>query len=454
VRRRTPASAGEEPAVSLFDAPPVPQHGFYGWRVVAAAFAVLFVAYGLQFSFGVFVSEITHDTGLSRAQLLLPYAVYVALYSWLSAVSGWATDRFGPQRVVAVGAVLLGLGWAGLGASHSLWQVYLTLGVVAAVGMSATWVPCNATVVRWFVRRRGLAVGVASTGGATGNVIVPPLTAGLVVVIGWRPTLPVLAAAAVAVMLICSRFMIRDPEQIGLHPDGDAHPPVATGSSLADEDSYTAAEARHTGAFWCMFALYALSWIAVFVPFAHIVAFAEDLGYASLAASLLLSAIGVGGVIGRLTAGPLSDHIGRRPTLMMLLGLEVVAFVGFALGQSLWILYPSAMVFGAGYGGSTAILPALVGDQFGRRSAGAIVGQIFAGAGAMAAIGPYVAAALYDATASYRIAFVLSGACNVVALLLASLLRPPTRRVTGPGGNGYDEALSKRSMKSAALRTP
>jgi MFS family permease len=263
-----------------------------------------------------------------------------------------------------------------------------------------------------------------------GNVIVPPVAAGLVALIGWRTTLPVLAVVAAATMVVCARKMIRDPEQIGLHPDGDSRPPEATASSVGDEDSYSASEARHTGAFWCVFALYALSWIAVFVPFAHIAAFAEDLGYASLAASLLLSAIGVGGVGGRLAAGPLSDRIGRRPTLVLLLGLEVVAFIGFAAAQSLWILYPSAVVFGAGYGGSTAILPALVGDQFGRRSAGAIVGQIFAGAGAMAAIGPYAAAALYDATSSYRVAFLLSGACNVIALVLATLLRPPRRHGT------------------------
>jgi MFS family permease len=427
----TPRSTQEAAALASPAAPsagPPPRAVFYGWRVVGAAFTVLFVAYGLQFSFGVFVSQITQDTGWSRSQILLPYAIYVALYAWLSSVSGWATDRWGPRRVVVVGAIILGAGWAAFGASTSLWQVYVSLGVVAAIGMSATWVPCNATVVRWFVRRRGLAVGVASTGGATGNLVVPPVAAGLVAVIGWRPTLPLLALIGTVAMLACSRFLVRDPEQIGLHPDGDPHPPVATDSSLADEDSFTAAEARRTGTFWCVFALFALSWLAVFVPFAHIVAFAEDLGYESLAASLLLSAIGLGGVSGRLGAGPLSDRFGRRPTLALLLALQVVAFTGFAAAQNLWLLYPSALVFGAAYGGSTTLLPALIGDQFGRRSAGAIVGQIFAGAGAMAAVGPYVAAALYDATASYRLAFVLSGACNLVALALAATLRPPRRR--------------------------
>src|SRR4029077_9988722 len=128
-----------------------------------------FVAYGIQFSFGVFLKQITDDMGWSRSQVLLPYAVYVSLYSALSVVSGWATDRFGPGRVVAVGGVILALGWGGLGLSHSLWQVYVTLGVVSAIGMSAAWVPCNATVVRWFVRRGGLAVGMGSRGGCGGH---------------------------------------------------------------------------------------------------------------------------------------------------------------------------------------------------------------------------------------------------------------------------------------------
>ena len=300
---------------------------------------MLFVAYGLQFSFGVFVNEITTTpAGAGRTpaavrRLRRPLLV-------LSSVSGWATDRYGPRRVVAIGAVILGIGWAGFGLSHELWQVYLTLGVVAAVGMSATWVPCNATVVRWFVRRRGTAVGVASAGGATGNLVVPPVAAGLIAVVGWRATIPAMAVVGTVAMLACSRFMVRDPEELGLHPDGDALPPVATATSLADEDSFTAAEARRTGTFWCLFALFALTWIAVFVPFAHLAAFAEDLGESALAASLLLSAIGLGGVAGRLTIGPLSDRVGRRPTLAFLLALQVVAFSGFAAAHGLCDVVP------------------------------------------------------------------------------------------------------------------
>jgi MFS family permease len=386
------------------------------------------VGYGLQFSFGVFVTEVTRDMGWSRAELLLPYAVYVGLYSALSSVSGWATDRFGPGRVVAIGAVVLGLGWTGFGLSRQLWQVYLSLGLVAAIGMSAVWVPCNATVVRWFVRRRGLAVGVASAGGSVGNLLAPPLAAVLVGLIGWRATLPVMALTGTVVLVACSRFLVRDPERMGLHPDGADHAPVATATSIADIDSYTLGDARRTTTFWCLSGVFALTWLAVFVPFAHIAAFADDLGYSSFTSSLLLSAIGLGGVTGRLTTGSVSDRMGRRPTLAIMLALQIAAFAGFTASHGLGLLFPAAVVFGFSYGGSVTLFPALVGDQFGRMHAGSIVGTIFASAGSLAAFGPYLAAALYDATDSYRLAFVLSGLANAASLVLVSILRPPVRR--------------------------
>ena len=403
--------------------------GFYGWRVVGAAFVVLMIGYGLQFSFGVFVTEITKDQGWSRAELVLPYAVYVALYSMLSSVSGWATDRFGPRQVVAVGAVLLGLGWTGFGLAQELWQVYVSLGIVAAIGMSAVWVPCNATVVRWFVRRRGLAVGVTSAGGSVGNLLAPPAAAALVGLIGWRTTLPVMAVVGTVILIGCSRFLVRDPEQLGQHPDGADHPPVATTTSIGDADSYTLGDARRTGTFWCLTGLFALTWLAVFVPFAHLAAFARDLGSSSFTASLMLSAIGLGGITGRLTTGSLSDRIGRRPSLAIMLALQIVAFAAFAAAHGLLLLFPAAVLFGFSYGGSVTLFPALVGDQFGRLYAGAIVGTIFASAGALAAVGPFLAAALYDATDSYRLAFALGALANGASLLLVALLRPPTRHV-------------------------
>ena len=201
---------------------------FHGWHVVGAAFAVLFLAYGLQFSYGVFVTSMASDLGWSRAQTALPYSIYVFLYSVLSAVTGRATDRFGPRIVIRTGAVLLGLGWGLSALIAKPWHLNVTLGLVAALGMSVAWVPCNATVARWFTRRRGTAVAIASTGASFGNFIVPALVAALIPYWGWRMILGVLATLSALCIFIVARYMVRDPEALGLWPDGDqVSPPHA-----------------------------------------------------------------------------------------------------------------------------------------------------------------------------------------------------------------------------------
>jgi MFS family permease len=397
---------------------------FRGWIVVATCFAVLAVAYGMQFSFGVFVDPITDDTGWSTTSLSLAYAIYVALYSLLSSVSGWATDRFGPRLVLVVGGTVLGAGWALLGVAQAPWQVYLALGVVAAVGMSASWVPTNATVVKWFVRRRGLAVGIASTGGSVGNFVVPPVVAACIVAFGWRPTLVAMGIVGGLALVVLARWMVRSPESVGLHPDGDATP-AATAS---DGGGFTAAQARRTRTFWVMFAVFALTWLVVFVPFLHVVPFAEDLGVGSLMAAWVVSVIGIGGAAGRLLVGPGSDRVGRRTALAAMLAVQAVGFLGMAAAEGLPLLLPSAFLFGFAYGGGVTTMPGLVGDYFGRAHAGTIVGAIFALSGSLAAIGPFVAGLLYDATGSYRSSFVLSALCNLAALGLVAFLRPPVQR--------------------------
>lgn len=413
---------------------------FYGWYAALAAFAVLATAYGAQFSYGVFVRAMQDDLGWSRGELAYPQSVYIFVYSVLSVVSGWATDRFGPRAVVATGAVLLGAGYVLMSRVTELWQVYLVLGLVAGVGMSAAFVPCNATVVRWFVRRRGRALSISSSGGSVGNIVAPLAAASLIGSVGWRSSWAVIGVASTAIMLACAAILVRDPEQRGLRPDGDLpvrgaaelvggtpsrHRTAERTASVAHEARFTAGEAVRTGSFWMMFVVFLLTWMAVFVPMVHLPAFAEDLGHSKVAAASVLSAVGVGGLIGRLSMGTASDRVGRRPALAAMMALQVVGFAGLAASSGLLPLYLSAGVFGFSYGGGVVIFPALVGDYFGRASAGAIVGLIFAGAGGPAAAGPFLAGYLFDVTGSYRSSLLAGVAVNLAALALITRLRPP-----------------------------
>jgi MFS family permease len=386
--------------------------------VVGAAFTVLFVVYGIQFSFGVFVVDIVEDTGWSESRLQLIFAIYIAGYSVLSAATGVATDRFGPQIVVAAGSVILTAGYIIWARAESIWWVALGLGVVLPIGMSASWVPVNATVVRWFIVQRGLATAITTAGGSVANIAVPPFAAILVDAYGWRTAITVLAIGGGLVMMASSFFFARDPESIGEHPDGIPR----TVEEAAAEHGLTSGQATRTSAYWLLFGMYSLTFVAVFVPFVHGTQFAQSLGISKFLGSTVISAIGVGGLVGRLLAGPISDRIDRRRVVVFAFTVETVAFVGIAMSQGLWLLYPSAVAFGFAYGAGVTVFPALVADYFGRAHTGAIVGQIFATAGPLAALGPYAAQLLVDATNSYRLAFLLAGAANGAALLMSTRL--------------------------------
>jgi MFS transporter, OFA family, oxalate/formate antiporter len=416
-------SAREEPP-AIAEVISTQQGFFYGWIVVACTFIVLCVAYGIQFTFGVFLPFISADTGWDRSSLSLSYSLYVFVYSALGVVTGRLTDRLGPRIVLTVGGCLLGGGVMLISQVHALWQLYIVLGLIAASGMSAAYVPCNATVVRWFTLKRGLALSITSSGTSFGMFIFPPLTTALITMYGWRETYLILGLLAVSAIISCATFIVRDPEKIGLQPDG--HPPqqtlpghVAEHISLAKD--WTLATARRTTTFWLLNIIFTLTWLVVFIPMVHIVPFAVDLGISQFRAAMTISVIGFAGFAGRLAIGTISDHLGRVPTLGLCLLFQALAFLGFTISTGLSLLYSAAAVFGFSYGGVTALFPALIGDFFGRTAVGAIVGFIFA----------LVAGYIYDATNSYSAAFVLSATLNMAALLLVFLLKKPAMKHDG-----------------------
>lgn len=390
---------------------------FAGWYVAAGAFAVLFLAYGLQFSYGLFVTGMANDLGWSRAETSLPYSVYVLGYMLLSVVTGRATDRFGPRVVITIGAALLGLGWGLSALVTERWHLHLTLGCIAALGMSVTWVPCNATVARWFVRRRGYAVGIASSGTSFGNFIVPAIAAPLIAAFGWRIALATLAVACALLMMVAARFMLRDPESHGLSPDGDPLPAVT-----APVAGVSLREAMRAETFWLLTAIYVVTWLAVFMPFVHAVAMAEDLGYSKPAAASVLSAIGIGGVLGRLCSGALMDRLGHFPTLLAIFALQVASFVLFACATRLPLLWFAAALFGFAYGGGVTALAPLCSALYGRAHVASIVGAIFALTALPSAAGPWIAGWLYDATGGYAPALWFAAGLNVAALVLTLVL--------------------------------
>jgi MFS family permease len=404
-----------------------PGRVFYGWTVVTAAGLVLFMAYGTQYAFGVFFAALVEEFGWSRASVSGVFSLYAAVYSGFALMAGRLTDRWGPRTVIAIGGALLGAGLVAMSRVGALWQPYLLYGTIGALGMSTAYVPCNATVAKWFTRRRGLAVGLASAGGSLGTFALPPVAHFLVSRLGWRWSYVLFGLAIFLTLNALAVLMRRDPETVGLAPDGDRPARGATppGSPVRD---WTIRRALRSRRFWILYGVFTATWTPVFIPLVHLVPMARGLGVPPLLAATLVSAVGAAALIGRLVMGGASDRIGRRGALAIALALQTGAFAGFAQSHALPALYASSLVFGFSYGAASTLFPATVADVFGREQAGTLAGLLFALAGSMAALGPVIAGFIYDRAGDYQLAWWLSAGCNGLALLLIMSFPLPRAR--------------------------
>jgi len=406
---------------------------YYGWVITGCAFFVLFFTYGVQYSFGVFVPPMVDELGWDRASLGGAFSLYSIIYTMFTVVSGKLTDSHGPRRIIAVGGVLLATGLIATSQLSSQWQLFFWYGIVAALGMSTAYIPCNMTVVKWFRRKRGLALGIAASGASIGILLIPILSTFLIERFNWRFGLLVLGCSMFVVLLIAARFMIGSPETLSL-ADGQIEANENGVGGVAQ--SWSVAEARKSASFWFLLLGFALTMTTVGVPFVHVVSYGRDIGLSDGDGALAVSVIGLLSLIGGLTLGAMSDRYGRKSAFVIAYVLQVVAFVLFLKADNAGSVYLAAAFFGCYYGGFASLYPALVGDLFGPDHAGAIGGLIVAGGGILGGWGPALAGYLRDVNGNYNDAFVLcliSAVCSVVLfVVLPKPKRPISYRVVAP----------------------
>jgi MFS family permease len=407
---------------------------FYGWVITGVVFINLGMAYGAQYSFGVLFPSLLEEFKWTRQSISGAFSLYNFMYSVLGILLGRWCDRFGPRIILIFGSIFLGAGIGLISQVQAPWHLYMVYGLLASWGMSATYITASPTIVKWFIEKRGLAVGVAQSGLGVGIIAIPPLCGALIAALGWRQACMILGAAVFVVQIVMAPFLIGHPEKIGLHPDGRAHEPRSSSGgidreAIYDEITYSMAEAIHTRSFWVLTAVFFCTWIFVFLPLVHLVIFALDIGLSQKSAFIALGTLGGGSMIGRLSMGFLSDRIGRKPALAINLGLQVFCWFWIMGTRSSWMLFLFTAVFGFSYGGVSALFPAIIGDYFGRLQAASVIGAVFTIAGVASAIGPLVAGYIYDLSRSYQPAFLLGALTNFLALILLFFSKPPLKEV-------------------------
>jgi OFA family oxalate/formate antiporter-like MFS transporter len=390
---------------------------FYGWIVVAAVFAITFVGFGSAYTFSAFVQPLQHEFGASRGSVSLVFALSGFLYFSFGIISGRLADRWGARRLAVIGMTLVGGGLALASVARTLIEVYLAYGLGVGLGIGCAYVPVVGVVQRWFDKRRGLASGLAVSGIGVGTLAMPPLAAVLIEALGWRDAYLALGIGAATLGIGMSLLIVSDPRDRGLHADGvdsDARPAGRPPRGMTVQQAVRSAE------FKSLYAACLICSFAVFVPFVHLVPFAQDHGIEQTRAALLIAMIGAGSTFGRFFLGGVADRIGRTAFL-------VVTYIGMTVAMAIWIVAESfaalalfAVVLGLFYGGWVAVLPAVVMDRFGGVNLSAIIGVLYTSVAVGTLIGPSVAGFLFDMTHSYRSAIIASVLANLVAAAIAA----------------------------------
>ncbi|ADJ15030.1 MFS transporter [Halalkalicoccus jeotgali] len=387
---------------------------YYGWVVVAACFLGSFVVFGLSYSFGVFFEPILAEFGRSRGVTSVAFGVQ-SLMLYLGAVGiGVLVDRYGTRRMLAAGAVVLVFGLLATSRAQSLLVLVFTYGIVTGLGMSVLFVVSYATVPRWFDRRQGLAGGLASAGLGMGMVVVAPAADALIVRVGWRSALSILAAGAVALLAVAI-VAVRDEPAPAQVPAREFDRGVRASERPPLRDQLAAVRAiAGSPAFLAQFVGWLLIYTTLYVVLSHLVVHAVDLGLSRTVGASAVALIGGASVVGRVAIGHAADRIGRVSTFAACSAVMGGAAIALPALDTAAALFAFAGVYGLAYGGNGALLAPLTADLFGRENINAVFGLVSVSLGLSGLVSPYLAGAGHDAIGTYSPAFVAAGVLALV----------------------------------------
>ena len=395
---------------------------FYGYVIVAAAFAIMTLTWGSNRTFGVFVEPMLKEFGWSRAAISGGFTINWLVMGVLTLGAGRMTDRLGPRFVVIVCGSLLGAAYLLTSGVQSIPEFYLYYGILGGAAMSGFLTPLMSAVVRWFRRRRSLMSGILTAGPGLGNMAMPILCSFLIVSFGWRWSFFILGIVVLAVVLSAALLLRHDPADLGLSPYGDRE--ELPSASRAEQPGLSVQQAIRTRQFWLINLISFCDLFLIGTLAVHIVIHAIDLNAPPTGAAGVLSLAAGSSILGRILMGGVADRIGNRKALIICLGISVGAFVLLLFARRTETLYLFAGLYGISLWSTGALVSPYVAELFGLKSHATLFSfSVFASAIGSAS-GPVVAGALFDLSGNYHWVFVLCLGVALMGLVAVFFLGP------------------------------
>lgn len=404
---------------------------YYGWVIVVLCLLLITNTYGIRFSFGVFFKSLEQDFDLTRALTSGIFSVYMLLGSVFALVGGWMADRYGPRIVLLIMGGFTFLGLVLSSQVVTLWHLFLSYSLLVGIGTGPTYVVATSIATRWFQKRRGLALAIVTCGVGLGSILLAPVAAYLIENYDWRFSFIIIGLIALVIMIPCSLFFKKPPSEVIVFSETKSQEAIAPNSFEAPKEAteFSLSRALRNRNFWLIGSIWFCYSFCLFTIMTHIVPYAIDSGIAPMQAASILSVLGFASMPVRIVMGIVSDKFGRKLAGLIGAVLMVAAMVLLIQSSSLWMLYIFAVVFGAAYGGLSPSTTAIVGDTFGVRHIGTIIGTLEIGWMLGAAIGPALAGYIFDTTGKYFLAFLVGIVASLIIVVLFLLIKTPTAKI-------------------------
>ena len=411
---------------------------FYGWLVViASVLAGAVQSGGGVWGASVFASHMTDELGWARSAFFGAFTLRALVGGVLSPFIGPLQDtKNGPRVLMLLTGLTMGLSLIGLKWVDNILVFYVLFGALGALTMvGGAEMLTVAIVPKWFVRMRGRAVALASTGTAMGPLFFPFLVHGIISMVGWRDAWMVLGIGSMAIMTPLALMVRSRPEDIGLLPDGAtaAHPetprrPEAERPPPArSETSFTRSEAVRTYAFWLLIVAFFLGMLGMGGFHANWIPYFEDIGFSPAVGAWAATAYGVCSISVRLVWGLLADRYPVRYLFVVQALLTAVSILLFLNITNVPTLIIAGASHGLALGGFFIMRPLMVANYFGRQHLGAINGLLRPFVTLSGAVSPLLIAGMFDIFGTYREAFLLAALTWVGMAAAMFLARPPRR---------------------------
>jgi MFS family permease len=412
---------------------------YYGWWVLGAGAITEMLAIGsTSYAAGLFVLPLERELSLSRAAASSAIPIVFSGGLIAAMIVGYLLDRIPIQRVVSLGAVLLGAGFVAVSTTSSPLVMAGILLIPVAFGFVAIGPLTTTTLVsRWFHRRRGRALGIATVATSGGGIIVVPLLSYAIENYGWRTALQIEGLAITAIVLALSTLIIRSgPAEVGLeaHPENHGRPAgemqrlsVAAASPLSRRWRFR--QFASTYNFWAVaLALAAVTGISQAVV-VTIVPYAVGLGASAAEAAILISVFSISAAIVKVGSGLVLEIVDRRLVMLASTGVMLLATVVLSSSSDYAMLLLACCLVGTALGCMLPSAPALVAEYFGSVSFGTIMGGMYVATGISSIVSVAFVGAVFDRTGSYNAAFMTFVGLSVLAAAAVIAVRPALARV-------------------------